>query len=42
MMLGLVLLGMLPPHPGIVNIALRMAVCGAGFGFFSRRITALS
>jgi DHA2 family multidrug resistance protein-like MFS transporter len=34
MMTGLILLGLLPPHPGIVNIALRMAVCGAGFGFF--------
>ncbi|HVE21065.1 MAG TPA: MFS transporter [Acidocella sp.] len=34
MMAGLVLLGFLPPHPGIVDIALRMALCGAGFGFF--------
>jgi DHA2 family multidrug resistance protein-like MFS transporter len=34
MMVGLVLLGILPPHPSILNIALRMAVCGAGFGFF--------
>ena len=34
MMAGLILLGLLPPHPGTVNIALRMAVCGAGFGFF--------
>jgi MFS transporter, DHA2 family, multidrug resistance protein len=34
MMAGLILLGLLPPHPGIVNIALCMAVCGAGFGFF--------
>ena len=34
MMAGLILLGFLPPHPGIVNIALRMAVCGAAFGFF--------
>ena len=34
MMAGLILLGLLPPHPGIANIALRMAVCGAGFGFF--------
>jgi MFS transporter, DHA2 family, multidrug resistance protein len=24
----------LPPHPSIMSIALRMAVCGAGFGFF--------
>lgn len=34
MMAGLVLLGVLPPHPGIGNIAWRMALCGAGFGFF--------
>ena len=31
---GLVLLGLLPPHPGFANVAWRMVVCGAGFGFF--------
>lgn len=32
--LGLMLLCTLPPSPGPWDIALRMAVCGAGFGFF--------
>ncbi|MDE8344563.1 MAG: MFS transporter [Acidocella sp.] len=31
---GLVLLATLPPHPGIFQIAWRMALCGAGFGLF--------
>jgi MFS transporter, DHA2 family, multidrug resistance protein len=31
---GLVLLALLPPHPGYADVAWRMAVCGAGFGFF--------
>jgi len=31
---GMVLLALLPPHPSVFNIAWRMGVCGAGFGFF--------
>jgi DHA2 family multidrug resistance protein-like MFS transporter len=31
---GLIALALLPPHPGALNIAWRMGVCGAGFGFF--------
>jgi DHA2 family multidrug resistance protein-like MFS transporter len=31
---GMVLLATLPATPGIANIVWRMAVCGAGFGFF--------
>jgi MFS transporter, DHA2 family, multidrug resistance protein len=31
---GLALLAVLPPHPGGVDIAWRMAVCGLGFGLF--------
>ncbi|MFP3796280.1 MFS transporter [Paraburkholderia tropica] len=31
---GLVSLAMLPASPGDLDIAIRMAVCGAGFGFF--------
>ncbi len=32
--IGMALLAMLPPSPGILNIVWRMAVCGLGFGFF--------
>jgi MFS transporter, DHA2 family, multidrug resistance protein len=32
--IGMVLLAMLPPSPGIGNIVWRMAICGLGFGFF--------
>ena len=31
---GLILLAILPAHAGLLDIAWRMAVCGAGFGFF--------
>ena len=31
---GLVSMALLPDHPGALDIVLRMAVCGAGFGFF--------
>jgi DHA2 family multidrug resistance protein-like MFS transporter len=31
---GMASLAMLPVHPPVVAIAIRMAVCGAGFGFF--------
>ncbi|HWB48008.1 MAG TPA: MFS transporter, partial [Stellaceae bacterium] len=31
---GIALLALLPAHPGAVDIAWRMAVCGAGFGLF--------
>lgn len=31
---GLAGLALLPPHPGPVSIAWRLAVCGVGFGFF--------
>jgi DHA2 family multidrug resistance protein-like MFS transporter len=34
MCLGLALLALLPPHPGVFDICWRMSVCGAGFGFF--------
>ncbi|MDE2081201.1 MAG: MFS transporter [Burkholderiales bacterium] len=32
--LGMAALALLPPAPGVPGIVLRMAVCGAGFGFF--------
>ncbi len=31
---GLIALALLPAHPGALDIAWRMALCGAGFGFF--------
>jgi DHA2 family multidrug resistance protein-like MFS transporter len=31
---GLIALATLPAHPGVLNIIWRMALCGAGFGFF--------
>jgi DHA2 family multidrug resistance protein-like MFS transporter len=31
---GLIALALLPAHPGAPDIAWRMALCGAGFGFF--------
>jgi DHA2 family multidrug resistance protein-like MFS transporter len=31
---GLICLALLPAHPGAFNIAWRMGLCGAGFGFF--------
>jgi len=31
---GMALLAALPSHPGIFDIGWRMAICGAGFGFF--------
>jgi len=31
---GMVSLALLPPHPSILAITLRMSICGAGFGFF--------
>jgi DHA2 family multidrug resistance protein-like MFS transporter len=31
---GMVLLAMLPPTPGVANIVWRMVICGIGFGFF--------
>jgi DHA2 family multidrug resistance protein-like MFS transporter len=27
-------LALLPPHPHVLDVTLRMALCGAGFGFF--------
>ena len=32
--LGMALLALLPVHPSVFDIGWRMAVCGAGFGFF--------
>ena len=32
--LGMALLAMLPPSPGVANIVWRMVICGIGFGFF--------
>ncbi len=32
--LGMALLAMLPPYPHVSDIVWRMALCGAGFGFF--------
>jgi DHA2 family multidrug resistance protein-like MFS transporter len=32
--LGMALLATLPPAPGVIDIAWRMAICGCGFGFF--------
>lgn len=32
--IGMALLALLPPSPGVVDIAWRMAICGCGFGFF--------
>ena len=34
MTVGLSLLALLPPHAAMLDISWRMAVCGAGFGFF--------
>lgn len=31
---GMALLALLPAHPGVFDIGWRMALCGAGFGFF--------
>ncbi|WP_228937644.1 MFS transporter [Paraburkholderia saeva] len=31
---GMASLALLPPYPHVIDIAIRMAVCGAGFGFF--------
>ncbi|MFC0692475.1 MFS transporter [Paraburkholderia humisilvae] len=31
---GMISLALLPPHPSVVDITLRMSLCGAGFGFF--------
>jgi DHA2 family multidrug resistance protein-like MFS transporter len=31
---GMASLALLPPDPGVLDIVIRMAVCGAGFGFF--------
>jgi len=31
---GMVLLGLLPPHAGMLDIGWRMGLCGLGFGFF--------
>ncbi|MGF6597472.1 DHA2 family multidrug resistance protein-like MFS transporter [Paraburkholderia sp. GAS448] len=31
---GMASLALLPSHPHVLDIAIRMAVCGAGFGFF--------
>jgi DHA2 family multidrug resistance protein-like MFS transporter len=31
---GMASLALLPVHPSVLDICLRMAVCGAGFGFF--------
>jgi MFS transporter, DHA2 family, multidrug resistance protein len=31
---GMASLALMPAHPQIIDIAIRMAVCGAGFGFF--------
>ncbi|PCE22899.1 MFS transporter [Paraburkholderia acidicola] len=31
---GMVSLASLPPHPHVLDIAIRMSICGAGFGFF--------
>jgi DHA2 family multidrug resistance protein-like MFS transporter len=31
---GLVLLALVPPHPGLADVAWRMVVCGFGFGLF--------
>ncbi len=31
---GMAALAMLPPHPSVIDISIRMAICGAGFGFF--------
>jgi DHA2 family multidrug resistance protein-like MFS transporter len=32
--IGMASLALLPEHPGVVDISIRMAICGAGFGFF--------
>jgi MFS transporter, DHA2 family, multidrug resistance protein len=34
MTLGLLLVLLMPSHPGSLNVAWRLAVCGVGFGFF--------
>ncbi|MBV8629010.1 MAG: MFS transporter [Paraburkholderia sp.] len=31
---GMASLALMPAHPQVIDIAIRMAVCGAGFGFF--------
>ena len=31
---GMASLASLPPHPHVLDIAIRMSICGAGFGFF--------
>ncbi|MGF6856682.1 DHA2 family multidrug resistance protein-like MFS transporter [Paraburkholderia sp. CI3] len=32
--IGMTLLALMPAHPGVLDISLRMALCGLGFGFF--------
>ncbi|MBB5466814.1 DHA2 family multidrug resistance protein-like MFS transporter [Paraburkholderia sp. CI2] len=32
--IGMTLLALMPTHPGVLDISLRMALCGLGFGFF--------
>jgi DHA2 family multidrug resistance protein-like MFS transporter len=32
--IGMILLAMLPPAPGVFNITWRMVICGTGFGFY--------
>jgi DHA2 family multidrug resistance protein-like MFS transporter len=32
--LGMASLALLPVHPSVLDISIRMAICGAGFGFF--------
>jgi MFS transporter, DHA2 family, multidrug resistance protein len=34
MCVGMTSLALLPPHPHALDICIRMAICGAGFGFF--------
>ncbi|WP_416052008.1 MFS transporter [Cupriavidus basilensis] len=34
MCMGMVSLALLPAHPSALDIGIRMAICGAGFGFF--------
>jgi MFS transporter, DHA2 family, multidrug resistance protein len=34
MSVGMASLALLPAHPSVLDISIRMAICGAGFGFF--------
>jgi DHA2 family multidrug resistance protein-like MFS transporter len=34
MTVGLTLMALVPPHPSMLDLAWRLALCGAGFGFF--------